>query len=61
MSIYSPQRKAIYLSPNRLELLHRGRGLSDQQNVCIVCAVQSGKVSWQEFADWLGARRLDAS
>ncbi len=29
MSIYSPQRKAIYLSPNRLELLHRRRGLLD--------------------------------
>ncbi len=56
MSIYSPQRKAIYLSPNRLDLLHRRRGLSDHQNGCMVCAVQCGKVSWQEFADWLSAR-----
>ncbi len=31
MSIYSPQRKAIYLSPHRLDLLHRRRGLSDRQ------------------------------
>ncbi len=38
MAIYSPERKAIYLSPNRLDLLHRRRGLSDQQNVRIVCA-----------------------
>jgi hypothetical protein len=28
MSIYSPQRKAIYLSPNWLELLHRRRGIA---------------------------------
>jgi hypothetical protein len=55
MSIYSSVRKAIYLSPNRLELLHRRRNLSDQQNKRIVCAVQSGKPSWQEFADWRSA------
>jgi hypothetical protein len=41
MGIYSPDRKAIYLSPNRLELLHRRRGLSDQQNGCMVCAASS--------------------
>jgi hypothetical protein len=41
MSIYSPERKAIYLSPNRLDLLHRRRGLPNQQNGCIVCATQA--------------------
>lgn len=56
MSIYSSERKAIYLSPNQLDLLHRRRGLTDRPNGCIVCAVQSGKVSWQECADWLNAR-----
>lgn len=33
MSIYSPQRKAIYLSPNRLDLLHRRHGLSGDQEL----------------------------
>ena len=49
MSIYSPQRKAIYLSPNRLDLLHRRRGLADQQNGCIVCAVQSGERAMYKY------------
>jgi hypothetical protein len=48
MSIYSPQRKAIYLSPDRLDLLHRRRGLSNHQDGCRVCVVQSGKMSWSD-------------
>jgi hypothetical protein len=43
MSIYSAVRKAIYLSPNRLDLLHRRRGLSDRQDGCMVCAVERRK------------------
>ncbi len=31
MSIYSPRLKAMYLSPNRLELLHRRRDLASKQ------------------------------
>jgi hypothetical protein len=45
MSIYSPQRKAIYLSLNRLGLLHRRRGLSDQQDGCMISVMQSCKAS----------------
>jgi hypothetical protein len=55
MSVYSSERKTIYLSPNQLDLLHRRRGLSNQQNVSMACAARCGKVSWQELADWLSA------
>jgi hypothetical protein len=37
--------EAIYLPSNRLELLHRRRGLSDAQNGCVTCAARSGKIS----------------
>ena len=33
MSIYSPQRKAIYLSPSRLDLLRRRRDLQNRRTV----------------------------
>jgi hypothetical protein len=32
MSVYSPQRKAIYLSPNRLDVAS-ARGLSDDRAI----------------------------
>jgi hypothetical protein len=41
MSIYSPQRKAIYLSPNRLDLLHRRCGFSDWQNAPVASRTNS--------------------
>ncbi len=53
MSISSPVRKAIYLSPSRLELLHRRHNLSGGAAACKVCAVESCRMSWPEFADWL--------
>ena len=39
MSIYSPQRKAIYLSPNRLCLLHRRRSHSAPRGASCVRSV----------------------
>jgi hypothetical protein len=51
MSIYSPQHKAIYLSPNRLDLLHRRRGLGNQQDGCMVSAIQTCKASLLVRAD----------
>ncbi len=56
MSIYSSQRKAIYLSPNRLELLHRRGNLNDLRSACQICAVESGRITWLEFADWLSGK-----
>jgi hypothetical protein len=51
MGFYIPERKAMYLSPNRLEALHRRKGLSDETDEnCVICRLARGKMTWLDFA-----------
>lgn len=54
MGFYIPERKAMYLSPNRLEALHRRKGLNDEAGEsCVVWRLARGKITWLDFASWL--------
>ena len=57
MGFYIPERKAMYLSPARLEALHRRKGLNDETGEnCVICRLARGNVTWAEFACWLRVR-----
>jgi hypothetical protein len=52
MNIYGPQRKAIYLSPNRLDLLHRCRGISPHIHYTMFAACSQYARRKKRFPSW---------